>query len=117
MLKINRAIFSVVFILFFGGCSHLSHKENTSNGTLQWDFDHQVQYRKTQLEESLYLLEVVPNNEVSFDRLASFIIRKSYSLCGGYTYKLEMLKGIEEYNDKFARPHYIFPSLTARVEC
>jgi hypothetical protein len=54
---------------------------------------------------------------VPFERLASFLIRKSYSLCGNYHYKLEMIKGIEEFNDKEAMPHYIFPSLTAKVEC
>jgi hypothetical protein len=117
MYKILHVISGLFLAIILSGCAHLGQSTNSSNGKAQWDFDHQVQYRQTQLADNYYQLEVIPNNNVSFDRLASFLIRKSYSLCGSYKYKLEMIKGIEGYNDKLARPHYIFSSLTANVEC
>lgn len=117
MYKISHIINGLFLAISLSGCVHLGQYTNSSNGKAQWDFDHQVQYRLTELGKKYYQLEVVPNNKVSFDRLSSFLIRKSYSICGSYKYKLEMIKGIEGYNDKLARPHYIFSSLTANVEC
>lgn len=117
MCKAIKVVISVVLFTLISGCTSLNELKTSRSGTAEWDFDHNVQFRQTKLAEKKFQLEVVPNNNVPFERLASFLIRKSYSLCGGYHYKLEMIKGIEEFNDKLAMPHYIFSSLTAKVEC
>ena len=71
----------------------------------------------TKLAVNHFQLEIIPSSKVNFERLATFLLRKSYTLCGGYHYKIEMLQGIEGFDDKRAMPNYIFPSLIANVNC
>ncbi|MCW8865927.1 MAG: hypothetical protein OQK22_13620 [Colwellia sp.] len=99
------------------GCVNVETTSANSNGATQWDFDHNVQFKQIKLAKDHFQLEVITNSKVSFDRLATFLIRKSYSICGSYHYKLEMIQGIESFDDKRAMPNYIFPSLIAKVEC
>jgi hypothetical protein len=115
----NIILFLIIFTVFshLMGCTNAeSARVNHSNG-IQWDFDHQIQFIKTPLSERSYQLEMIPNSKVKFDRLASFLLRKSYDICGHYHYKLEIIQGIEGFDDKRAMPNYIFPSLIASVEC
>ena len=90
---------------------------NKKNDGIQWDFDHQIQFIKTTISEHEYQLKIIPNNKVPFDRLSVFLLRKSYSLCQRYDYKLEILQGVEGFDDKRSMPNYIAPSLVANVEC
>lgn len=114
-----KELLLVLWCLGLTGCvspTNSSMQVDDYNGS-EWDFDHKLQFKKVALDENRYKLEVMPNHNVPFERLASFLLRKSYRLCGGYSYKIEMLKGIEGYDDKLAMPNYIFPPLTAIVEC
>jgi hypothetical protein len=117
MKKITQIIMSLILYSGLSGCVNVATQEAYDQGASQWDFDHQVQFKQTKIAEQYYLLEVIPNQKVNFDRLASFLIRKSYRLCGGYHYQIEMIKGIEGFDDKKAMPNYIFSSLTAKVKC
>lgn len=99
------------------GCADLITNQAASANGLQWDFDHQVQFMQTELEPHIYRLEVIRNTRVKFERLSSFLLRKSYRLCQGYHYQLEIIQGIEGFDDKRAMPNYIFPSLVAKVKC
>jgi len=108
---------TLILSLALTGCANLDSQKANNNGAAQWDFDHHVQFRQTQSANKHFQLEVIPNNKVSFERLATFLIRKSYSLCGSYHYKLEMIQGIESFDDKRAMPNYIFPSLIAKIDC
>lgn len=92
-------------------------KQTNNIGAAQWDFDHQVQFRQTEMANNSYQLEIIPNNKVTFTRISAFLLRKSYQLCRQYPYQLEILQGIEGFDDKRAMPNYIFPSLVAKVEC
>ncbi len=116
MLKIIT--FFLVTLIYFNitACTSIDAPQ-TNNSITQWDFDHQVQFIQTNLTKNSYLLEIIPNNKINFERLATFLLRKSYSLCGSYHYKLEMAQGIEGFDSKRAMPSYIFPSLIAKVEC
>lgn len=96
-------------------CTSLNATEMSNNA--QWDFDHNLRFRQTQLADNYYQLEMFPSKQANFEQLATFLIRKSYRLCGNYHYKLEMIQGIEEFDDKRAMPNYIQPSLIAKVEC
>jgi hypothetical protein len=83
----------------------------------QWDFDHELQYKKTQLSDSSYQLEVIPNQKVSFERLSAFLLRRGYLICGQYGYKLELITGVESFDFPRASPNLIMPSLKAKLEC
>jgi hypothetical protein len=83
----------------------------------EWDFDHQVQFKKTQFDNDHYQLEVIPNSNVSFERLSAFLLRRSYLICGAYGYKLELITGVESFDYPRASPNFIMPNLTAKLEC
>ena len=117
MLKIIKLTAALSFCIALAACSTLETNKANNNGITQWDYDHKLQFRQSKLANKYYQLEIIPNNNVNFSRIATFLLRKSYSLCGGYHYKLEMVQGIEGFDDKRAMPNYIFPSLIAKVEC
>ena len=117
MLKIIQTMALLYFCITLSACSTLDSEKPFKRSNIQWDFDHGLQFRQTKISTNSYQLEVIPNNKTHFERLATFLIRKSYSLCGGYHYKMEMIQGIEGFDDKRAMPNYIFPSLMAKVEC
>ena len=117
MLKIINIIIVLSFCITLFACSVFDTKKSLNSGTTQWDFDHSVQFRQTKLAINHYQLEIIPSNKVKFERLATFLLRKSYRLCGGYHYKIEMIQGIEGFDDKRAMPNYISPSLIAKIKC
>jgi hypothetical protein len=83
----------------------------------EWDFDHKLQFKRTQFDDNHYQLEVIPNNKVDFERLSAFLLRRSYLICGSYGYKLELIKGVESFDFPRASPNLIMPNLTAKIEC
>jgi len=83
----------------------------------EWDFDHKLQFKRTQFDDNHYQLEVIPNNKVNFERLSAFLLRRSYLICGSYGYKLELIKGVESFDFPRASPNLIMPNLTAKLEC
>jgi len=107
----------IVLGLLLTSCANEPNPNTNETTSSHWDFDHQLQYKQTQLADDLYQLEAMQNNSVGFERLATFLLRKSYNLCGHYHYKIEMIQGIEGFDDKRAMPNYIFPSLIAKIEC
>lgn len=109
----------LIFILIFSisGCANVENDVLTGETVSEWDFDHHVHFKKTILAEDHYQLEVITSSKVGFSRLATFLLRKSYRICGHYNYKLEMIQGIEGFDDRRAMPNYIHPSLMAKVEC
>ena len=117
MLKIIHIITAMYFCITLCACSSFASKTPVSNGSSQWDFDHNLQFRQTTLTTNHYQLEIIPNNAVNFERLATFLLRRSYHLCGGYHYKMEIIQGIESFDDKRTMPNYIFPSLMAKIKC
>ena len=96
-----------------------SNIENVPLGqaSSEWDFDHNLQFKKTKFDDHHYQLEVIPNNKVSFERLSVFLLRRSYLICQGYGYKLELIKGVESFDHFRASPNLIMPNLTANLEC
>jgi hypothetical protein len=83
----------------------------------EWDFDHQVQFKRTQFDKNHYQLEVISNKKGNFERLSAFLLRRSYLICGSYGYKLELITGVESFDYLRASPNYILPNLTAKLEC
>lgn len=100
--------------LFLSACTN---KVNSSNGQSQWDFDHQVQFKQTDLENGNYHLQVIAKQDTEFSKLATFLMRRSLRICKSYGFKIEVLKGVERFDDKLSFPNMIMPSLSANIEC
>lgn len=114
---IALSIKAALLILCIAGCATQSTDAPVGEAKSAWDFDHKVQYKKTKFDENTYQLEVIPNSKVNFERLSVFLLRRSYLICGGYGYKLELIKGIESFDHFRASPNMIMPNLTAKIEC
>jgi hypothetical protein len=108
-----RPHYFILPIFLLSACSSVE----TPNGASQWDFDHKIQYKKTQLSDNKYHLQVIPKLDTHFSKLATFMMRESYSICGTYGFKIEVLKGIEKVTDRQSFPNLIMPSLSANIEC
>lgn len=89
----------------------------SNNGQAQWDFDHNVQFQQKSLGNNAYYFNVVSTSKTRFSQLATFLMRKSFELCQSYGFKIEVLKGIEGFNDRRSFPHLIMDSLAANVQC
>jgi len=119
MLKLLSKI-SIFLVLLFGfltGCANEPNVVPTRVEGAQWDFDHQLQYRQKRLNNNKYYLEVIPNSKVNFERLSAFLFRRGYLICQSYGYKLELIRGVENFDYHRASPNLILPNLTARLEC
>ncbi|GAA5139992.1 hypothetical protein [Thalassotalea piscium] len=105
----------ILFVLGLSliGCAQFKNTQDVS----EWDFDHQVRFEQTKLNDTSYSIKVLRHNDTHFAQLATFIVRHAYQLCQGYGYSIEILDGVETYDDKQARPNWIPPSLSANVEC
>lgn len=117
MLKIINMVIILLFCLTLSACSSVDTKKSFNGGAAQWDFDHNVQFRQKKLSPNHYQLEIIPNKKVNFERLAVFLLRKSHEICGSYHYKIEIVQGIEGFDDRRVMPNYITPSLIAKLEC
>lgn len=115
MKKITSIMIMTTLCSSLFSCSAL--QDNKKENVTKWDFDHNVQFIQSNLKKNTFQLEILPNNRVNFEPLATFLLRKSYSLCGSYHYTMEMIQGIEGFDDKRAKPNYIQPSLIAKIEC
>ncbi|GLX85879.1 hypothetical protein tloyanaT_21310 [Thalassotalea loyana] len=110
----KKVVVGILFTVLLSSCSQTI---TPSNGQSQWDFDHQVQFKQTKLEDNYYHIEVIPNSNIGFDRLATFLIRRSLDVCNAYGFKLEVLTGVESFTDRKAHPNKIFGSLAANLAC
>ncbi len=108
-----RLFYSAILCISLSACS----TTNTENGTSQWDFDHSIQFKQTKLAENKYHLQVIPKSDTHFSKLATFMMRRSYEICGTYGFKIEVLKGVEKFTDRQSFPNLIMPSLSANIEC
>ena len=105
-----------MFLLVFA-LTACTSKVKTPNGASQWDFDHQVQYKQTDLKNGNYHLQVIAKQDTEFSKLATFLMRRSLRICKSYGFKIEVLKGVERFDGKLSFPNMIMPSLSANIEC
>ena len=113
---ICRVIVFTGLIVVLSACASSNVMEN-GEAISAWDFDHEVHFLYTKIDEHNHQLSVVPSNKVSFGRLSAFLMRKSYLICGSYGYKVEILNGVESFDHNRASPNLIMPNLTANLEC
>lgn len=113
--KTRTVLFSVIIGSSLTACANLTGQESLNSP--QWDFDHQVQFRQTELENNSFQLELIQNNKVDFKQLSALLLRRSYLICGSYGYKITVLKGVESVDYKRASPNLIRSNLVAKLEC
>ena len=104
----------VVTTLLLSACSS---QQSLPNGASQWDFDHQVQFKQTDLKGGKHHLQVIAKQDTEFSKLATFLMRQSLRICKSYGFKIEVLEGVERFDDKLSFPNMIMPSLSANIEC
>ena len=107
----------LVFLIFLLGACAGPSQAVLGQAQSEWDFDHKLQFKRTQFDEHNYQLEIIPNNKVSFERLSVFLLRRGYLICGRYGYKLELITGVESFDHFRASPNMIMPNLKAKLEC
>lgn len=110
-----KITFLLCFI-FIAGCAQITNNEGFAEGK-SWDFDHQVQFDQHQTADNTYFIRVRSTERTRFDSLATFLVRQSFNICGSYGFKIEVLDGVETYNDEKYITSYITSSLEANVEC
>ena len=108
-----RGLLLFLFIFALTSCANVEHYSDQP----QWDFDHEVQYRESRLADNKYHIEVISRNDTHFATLATFLLRRSMEICQSYGFKIEVLKGIESFDERQGLPNMILPSLAANLEC
>jgi len=111
-----KSVLLVLLILLLGSCAGPTQAV-LGQAQTEWDFDHQLQFKRTQFDDNHYQIEIIPNNKVNFERLSAFLLRRGYLICGSYGYKLELIKGVESFDYPRASPNLILPNLIAKLEC
>ncbi len=106
-----------LFVCVTSSCAIKESDQILGQAKSEWDFDHQVQFKKTKFDDNNYQLEIMPNTKVSFERLSAFLLRRGYLICGSYGYKLKLITGVESFDYPRASPNLIRPNLTAKLEC
>ena len=107
----------IYYLILASALTACSNHIEVPNGASQWDFDHQVQFKQTNLSAGKYHLQVIAKPDVEFSRLATFLMRRSLRICQGYGFKIEVLSGVEGFDDKLSFPNMIMPSLSANIDC
>jgi len=108
-----RVLLSIMCVLALSSCANVEH----FSGQPQWDFDHEVQYRESKLADNKYHVEVISRSDTHFATLATFLLRRSMEICQSYGFKIEVLKGVESFDDRQGLPNMIMPSLAVNLEC
>ncbi len=110
MLKFNQLLCCLLLGASVSGCVNTTSEK-------RWDFDHEVQFSEVEISPNRYQLTVMQTNNAPFETLATFLLRRSLMLCGGYGYKLEIEQGVEGFDDKQGAPNLILSDLSAKLEC
>jgi len=108
-----KKIILLASVIVISACSSTDKKVDHS----QWDFDHHVRFEQTVISDNSYQVIVLRNNDTHFAQMSMFILRHAKTICSGSSYQLEVLQGVEDFDDKRVAQSYIQPSLIANITC
>lgn len=94
-----------------------SFSEETSKQVRSWDFDHEVTFNQTKINEQSYLLKIERQHDTSFSSASTFLFRKASLLCNKDNFKLEVISGIEAFTDTTINQNRVLPPLVVEVGC
>ena len=117
MTTLRRLLCISFCLINITACSSLTKDHARFTGEKQWDFDHHLQFSEIELAPNHYQVRVFQINNVAFEKISAFIIRRGIIICQRYHYKIELLKGVEGVNDKKGSPNLILSDLVANIEC
>ncbi|WP_448568268.1 hypothetical protein [Thalassotalea ganghwensis] len=112
-MKYSNYLLLFIVTIVSIGCTQKRFDDDIS----EWDFDHHVRFEQKKLSDNRFYIKVHRFDNTHFPQLATFLLRQSFKVCQGYGYTIEVLDGVEAFDDKKARPNWIPPSLAANVEC
>ena len=108
----------MLIILFqFGLVTACSVSAQQTEDRFMRDFDHNVQFSIENIDEKSHKLIVTRQGRASFEVMNVFATRKARQVCGKLGFKIKYLEGVELFDDKRAKPNYIFPSLRVDIRC
>lgn len=108
--------FMLITLFFMSACSQTKSAKVAS----EWDFDHHVRFEQKILnsnDTNSYLVVVQRDPKTHFAQLSMFLLRHAKTICKGHGYKIEILEGVEDFDDHRIAQSYIQPSLKAKIEC
>ena len=111
-----KIVFLVLCFLGVGCAQKLDGTSGAIEGK-SWDFDHQVQFEQYKISDNLYNLRIRSTSKTNFAKLSTFLVRQSFKICKQYGFKIEVVDGVETYNDEKYIKSYIPASLEANIEC
>jgi hypothetical protein len=114
--RLNKDVNMKKFLLLIV-CLLIASCTSSRNESNHWDFDHNLKFDQKQLDDKVYQVVIHRKKDTQFPQLAAFLMRHALDLCQNYGYKLEIIEGVEGFNDKIVAKSYIQPSLKAKVEC
>jgi len=109
-------ILLLMISIFIAGCAQTTNENGVAEGK-SWDFDHQVQFDQHQISDNTFFVRVRSTSRTQFGTLATFLFRQAFTLCKSYGFKVEVLGGVESYNEEQYYKNLIPTSLEANVEC
>ena len=98
-------------------CLQITSCTTNRDESNNWDFDHNLKFDQKQLSANVYQVVIHRKKGTRFPQLSAFLMRHALNLCQSYGYKLEIIEGVEDFNDKYVAKSYIQPSLQAKIEC
>lgn len=107
----------LMFCFVIAGCAQIFDDNSEAAEGKSWDLDHQVQFEQYKISDNLYNLRIRSTNKTRFSRLSAFLVRQSFKICKNYGFKIEIVDGVETYNDEKYIKSYIPASLEANIEC
>lgn len=82
-----------------------------------YDFDHEVHYHQTQIDDNNYRLEIQSDSYQHFQNQSVFLLRHAQRLCKGNSYMLKVTEGVQEYERLPSKPRPYQPPLTVLLQC
>lgn len=108
-----RKIILLASAFVLSACSSTEKKIDHS----QWDFDHHVRFEQKVISNNSYQVTVLRNNDTHFAQMSMFILRHAKTICSGKAYQLEIIQGVEDFDDRRVAKSYILPSMIANITC
>jgi hypothetical protein len=110
-----RAFLVLIFIGLLTSCASSGQAGNEV--LTAYDFDHQLEYKQLKLKDEVYKITVVAQQKTRFAQMSAFLLRRALAVCGHYGFKMVVLAGIEDFDQRRSFPNYISQSLQVVVEC
>jgi hypothetical protein len=109
-----RLIIAIALLVLSSMHSALAEESDKEK---RYDFDNQVHYYQTKIDEDNYKIEIKSDDYPHFTNQSVFLLRHADRLCGGNTFMLKVLEGVQEYERFPTKPRAYQPNLSVLLQC